>query len=246
MRATKFEFRYRFWIIGLIFWAGFSCYSFDRMNAGEALSRWLVGAPADPHSARFQLVIHLVFALGTALAIAAAAIRTWGAAYLKSAVVHDLDFHNEALVADGPYRWVRNPLYLGGVLLGAGMGFLASAAGWFVIVILLYVFYLRLIAREEAELRKTQGEPYAAYCARVPRLWPALWPRVASGGMKPRWKQAFAGESFMWVFAVAIAAFAVTFDQRIAFGIIGIVLFGYAAYVFGLHRRKRAQNALPR
>jgi len=246
MRATEFEFRYRFWVIGLIFWLAFSCYSFDQVNAGESVARWFVGAPVDPHSAHFQLVLHLVFAFGAALAIAAAALRTWSAAYLKSEVVHDLDLHNEALVADGPYRRVRNPLYLGMVLLGAGMGFMTSRLGWFVLVILLYAFSVRLIAREEAELRKTQGEPYAVYCARVPRFVPALAPRVASGGRKPRWKQALAGESFMWAFAVAMVAFAVTFDQRVAFGIIGVVLFGYAVSVFGLRRRRRAQTVPPR
>jgi protein-S-isoprenylcysteine O-methyltransferase Ste14 len=242
MRATEFEFRYRFWVIGLIFWASFACYSFDHVNAGVSITHWLVGAQVNAHSAHFLFVLRSVFAFGAALAIAAAVIRTWAAAYLKSEVVHDLDLHNEALVADGPYRWVRNPLYLGTVLLGAAIGFMASRLGWFVLVILIYIFSARLIAREEAELHRTQGEPYTAYCARVPRFWPALAPRVASGEMEPRWKQAFAGESFLWAFAVAMVAFAVTLEQRVAFDIMGVALLGYAIYVFGLRRRRRAQT----
>jgi protein-S-isoprenylcysteine O-methyltransferase Ste14 len=245
MRATEFEFRHRFWIIGPIFWLAFNCYLLDHMNAGAALARWLMGAQADPHSARFRLVVHLVFAFGALLAVAAAAIRTWGAAYLKSEVVHDLDLHNEALVADGPYRWTRNPLYVGGVLLGAGIGFMASRLGWLVLVILIYVFYMRLIGREELELRKTQGASYAAYCERVPRFWPALAPRVPSGGMKPRWKQAFAGESFVWMFAMAMAVFAATLNQQLTYKIMGAALLAYAIYVFGLRRRRRAQTADP-
>jgi protein-S-isoprenylcysteine O-methyltransferase Ste14 len=242
MRATEFEFRYRFWVMGLIFWVSFACYSFDHVNAGVAFTRWLVGGRVDPHSPQFLFVLRSVFAFGAVLAIAAAAIRTWGAAYLKSAVVHDLDLHNEMLVADGPFRWTRNPLYLGGVLLGAGIGFMASRLGWFVLVILIYVFYMRLIAREESELRKTQGASYAAYCARVPRFWPALTPRVASGGMKPRWKQAFAGEFFLWAAAVAMVIFAVTLNQRITYSIIGVALLAYAVYVFGFRRRRSAQT----
>ena len=182
---------------------------------------------------------------GALLAVAAVAIRTWGAAYLKSEVVHDLDLHNEALIADGPYRWTRNPLYVGGVLLGAGIGFMASRLGWLVLVILIYVFYMRLIGREELELRKTQGASYAAYCERVPRFWPALAPRVPSGGMKPRWKQAFAGESFVWAFAMAMAVFAATLNQQLTYKIMGAALLAYAVYVFGLRRRRRAQTADP-
>jgi len=245
MRATEFEFRHRFWIIGLIFLLAFNCYLLDHMNAGEALARLLVGAPVDLHPAHFRLFLHLVFVFGAVLAVVAAALRTWGAAYLKSEVVHDLDLHNEALVADGPYRWTRNPLYVGGVLLGAGIGFMASRLGWFVLVILIYVFYMRLIGREELELRKTQGASYAAYCERVPRFWPAPAPRVPSGGMQPRWKQALAGESFVWAFGVAMAVFAATLNQQFTYKIMGAALLAYAIYVFGLRRRRRAATTGP-
>lgn len=243
MRATEMEFRYRFWFIGLIFWAAFSCYSFDHVNAGAAIARLLLGGHFNVHSPHDRLVAQAIFAGAAALTIAAAMVRTWGAAYLKSDVVHDFDLRNEVLVADGPYRRFRNPLYFGTILLGAGMGLMASRLGWFVLVVMLYLFHLRLIGREEAGLRKTQGESYAAYCATVPRLWPALRPRVPAGGMKPRWRQAFLGEAFIWIMALAVALFAVTLNQRITFGIIFAVLAIYAIYVFGFRQRRRAQPA---
>jgi protein-S-isoprenylcysteine O-methyltransferase Ste14 len=242
MRATEFEFRYRFWFIGLIFWAAFSCYVFDHVNAGAAIARLLLGGHFNVHSPHDQLVVHAIFAGAAALTMAAVMIRTWGAAYLQSEVVHDLALHNDTLVADGPYRRVRNPLYLGTLLLGAGMGLMASRLGWFVLVILLYLFHLRLIGREEAGLRKTQGESYAAYCATVPRLCPALRPRVPAGGRKPRWRQAFLGEAFLWAMAFAVALFAVTLNQRITFGIIFAMLAIYAIYVFGFRRLKDART----
>jgi len=43
-------------------------------------------------------------------------------AYLHSSVVHDSQLHSDRLVADGPYRRVRNPLYLGNILLAFGLG----------------------------------------------------------------------------------------------------------------------------
>jgi hypothetical protein len=48
MRATNFEFRYRFWFICLTYFVGFECYWFDHVNAAVALARWLFSA-SDPH-----------------------------------------------------------------------------------------------------------------------------------------------------------------------------------------------------
>jgi protein-S-isoprenylcysteine O-methyltransferase Ste14 len=240
MRATEFEFRYRFFLISAIYVLGFSCYAFDRVNTGVAVTRLLLGHPIQLDLGHDRTVLQLVFGFGALLAFAAAAIRTWAAAYLKSEVVHDLSLHGEALVADGPFRHARNPLYLGGLLLGAGMGFLASRTGWVVIVVLLYVFQMRLIRREEALLRESQGDSYARYCAAVPQRWPALRPRVAAGKIEPQWKQAFLGESFMWAFALGTALYAATLSPKVFYGMIYVVLLGYAIYVFGLRRwRKR-------
>src|SRR5712692_873879 len=102
MRATTFEFRQRFWIIAGVFAAGFACYWIDHVNAAQAL--------AGGH-------VRLVFGLGAGVAALAALIRTWAAAYLRTEVVKDSALHTDRLVADGPYRHVRNPLYLGTALL---------------------------------------------------------------------------------------------------------------------------------
>lgn len=240
MRATAAEFRHRSWVIVLIFLAALACYQVDPVNAGAAIARMLLGGHYNLHSPHDRLVIHSVFAFAAAVMTTAAALRTWASAYLKSQVAHDRNLHVEALVADGPYRYVRNPLYLSGLFLSAGLGLLLSRLGWFVLMIPLAVFLLRLIGREEAELRKTQGESYAAYCAAVPRLWPAFRARVAAGGMQPRWKQALAGESFYWFCAVALAAFAVTFNAWIAFGIILAARAGHAIYLSASRRHARA------
>ena len=97
-------------------------------------------------------MLQLILALGAALAVLAALIRSWGAAYLQSEVVHDWKLHGEELVADGPYRYVRNPLYLGGVMLAFGFAMAASRLGFVVMVGGLTLFYYRLIAREESLL----------------------------------------------------------------------------------------------
>jgi protein-S-isoprenylcysteine O-methyltransferase Ste14 len=79
------------------------------------------------------------------------------------------------LVAVGPYRWVRNPMYVGAgaALFGAAAFYespalVAFAAAYLVIVHLFVVFY------EEPTLERTFGARYADYCNAVPR-WMPTW-----------------------------------------------------------------------
>ena len=220
MRASRFEFEYRFWVFGLIFFTGFYVfYRLDPVNMGVFLLHWAwPGAPQN--SAAGRAVLRGIFLAGAALAFAGAMLRTWGTAYLKADVVHDMSLHSERVVADGPYRYVRNPLYLGNLPLAAGMGLMASPAGWGFIVAAMWIFGMRLILREEGELKATQGEGYLRYMAAVPRLMPALRPRVPASGARPAWGQALVGEAFVWMFGVAMLVFAVTLTMKIT----GIVL----------------------
>ena len=215
MRATEFEFRIRFFIIMAVFICGFWSYALDPVNMSAMLAQWLMGHPVEFGVAGDRHMVQAILALGAMLAVLAALVRTWAAAYLQSEVVHDFKLHGEGLVADGPYRYVRNPLYLGGVLFAIGFGMAASRLGFVVIVGGLTLFYYRLIAREESLLSGTQGESYRRFLTAVPRLVPSLRPRVAPGGLAPRWRQAAIGETFMWLFAVALACFAATLSQRL-------------------------------
>lgn len=209
-RATEFEFRHRFWFIIGIIWLGFLLYNVDHVNASEALSRLALGGHPDENSAAFGHWITGFFALGTFFVTVGALIRSWAESYLHSSIVHDAALHGEQLLADGPFRRVRNPLYLGNLFLSVGLGFLACRSGFFVISIGTLLFIYRLILREEATLLKSQGESYRRYFAAVPRLIPSLLPRVPSGGAKPNWLDGFTGEIFMWGAAAAMAVFTIT------------------------------------
>jgi protein-S-isoprenylcysteine O-methyltransferase Ste14 len=79
------------------------------------------------------------------------------------------------LVAAGPYRWVRNPMYLGAgaALAGAALFYqsaalVAFAAGFLLVTHLFVVFY------EEPTLERTFGAQYADYRNAVPR-WIPTW-----------------------------------------------------------------------
>ena len=79
------------------------------------------------------------------------------------------------LVIRGPYRFVRNPMYIGGGLALAGAAlFYTSAslliyAGCFTIATHLFV-----VLYEERALRRTFGPEYEAYCHRVRRWLPGV------------------------------------------------------------------------
>jgi protein-S-isoprenylcysteine O-methyltransferase Ste14 len=242
VRATEFEFRFRFLIIVGFFVVGFWCYAIDPVNVSAMLAERLMGHPIGPGAGGGVHVLQAILAVGAGLAILAALIRTWAAAYLQSGVVHDTKLHGERLVADGPYRHVRNPLYLGGVLLAFGFGMAASRLGFVVMVGGLTLFYFRLIAREEWLLNQTQGESYRQFLKTVPRLIPSLSPRVASGGLVPRWGQAVLGETFMWFFAIALACFAATLRQHV---FLAMIVAGIAASLLAkaVAIRRRHHNA---
>jgi len=236
MRASDFEFRYRFWIIGAIFWIGFSLYSVDHLNAAASLANWI-----QPHTRWSEdILARSLLAIGAFLAILAALLRTWATSFLRTEVVHDASLHSERLVADGPYRYVRNPLYLGTTLLTLGMGLMASRLGYAVIVFGIMLFDLRLIGREEAELTASQGESYRKYLATVPRLFPSLIARLPRSGARPHWSQAFQGEGFFWGFAAATVAFAITLNLRY-FWITLVIAF--ALYLWAYSSAKKKQQS---
>lgn len=214
-QATDFEFRQRFWFIGGIIWLAFTCYSFDHMNAAVALAGVILRrgtSPDSPETGRYAVVI---LGVGTAIVALGALIRSWAEAYLHSSVVHDMELHSERLVAEGPYRHLRNPLYLGNILLTIGLGLMASRIGFVIMAAGMFAFCYRLILREEAGLFASQGENYRRYFEAVPRLWPSLRPRVAAGNAKPNWRDGFAGETFMWGIVAGMAVFVAT--ERIVY-----------------------------
>ncbi|MGA8871186.1 MAG: methyltransferase [Candidatus Acidiferrales bacterium] len=238
MRATNFEFRQRFWIIMAIFWGGFWLYQVDRTN----IVQWFVDRVAPGNDSRQALLARVLFAVAALLVLLAASLRTWAAAYLRSTVVHDPSLHSETVVADGPYRYMRNPLYLGGILLALGVGLLASRSGFVVMVTGLSIFYLRLMGLEETNLVREQGESYREFCRRVPRLWPSLAPRVPRGNLEPKWRQAFGGELFMWGFFVGMMWFAVTLKIAGTWWIIGVTLVLWVAHSFFVYFRTKARE----
>lgn len=235
MKATEFEFRYRALLIALTFCVGFWLYAVDHV----ALIHVLVHSNMRPGPLPPTMATKLIVGVAALLVAFGALIRTWGTAYLKSSVVFDARLHSDALVADGPYRHVRHPLYFASIVATLGFALLASRVGFAFMAIVMTLLYVRLAGREEVELEREQGERFREFCRRVPKLWPSIRPRVPASGAKPQWAQAFRGEMFMWGFALAIALFAVTLNYVVLWSVLtaAFVIFWAAQLVY--NRRKK-------
>lgn len=109
-------------------------------------------------------------------------LRGYASGYVKK---------NQELTTTGPYAWVRNPLYLGSILIAAG--FAVTLMSWAVALALTIMFvaiYVPVIASEERFLRAT-FPGFDAYCRRVPRLVPPLTlVRPEQGGEQGRFSLA--------------------------------------------------------
>jgi protein-S-isoprenylcysteine O-methyltransferase Ste14 len=79
------------------------------------------------------------------------------------------------LVVRGPYRFVRNPMYIGaGLALGGAAVFYESVPLLVFGAIFLLVAHIFVLWYEERTLRRTFGPDYEAYCHRVRRWWPRV------------------------------------------------------------------------
>jgi protein-S-isoprenylcysteine O-methyltransferase Ste14 len=117
--------------------------------------------------------------LWLAVSLAGLAVRAWAAGCLAK---------NRQLANGGPYSYTRNPLYVGTLLVAAGLTLAARNVGLGILFAAVFLLvYLPVIQLEEQHLRKLFPE-YAEYAARVPALWPRLRPSPASPPVAFRWE----------------------------------------------------------
>lgn len=201
MRATAFEFRFRMIIqiviVLLGFWAPWlNLSALGPPDLGRHIStlEWLALELSRTGLVRFTYATPIVIVLGALAAAAGAVFRIWGSAWLGYRTVHHGQMQAETVMAAGPYRYVRNPLYIGAWFMMAAISLLAPPSGALFIMILVTVFYLRLILGEEAFLAVRQGEPYRDYLRAVPRLFPRLRSSLPQSPARPQWLIAILSE----------------------------------------------------
>jgi protein-S-isoprenylcysteine O-methyltransferase Ste14 len=133
---------------------------------GWMLHRYWRAIPLSRHGGAALEPIGLVLVLG-GLALAAWGMLTFQRA--RTAIIPSRSASR--LVGGGPYRFTRNPMYVGLTLAYVGVAALVSSAWPLILLPLVLVVLVRMvIGREEAYLRDAFGAEYAAYQSRV-RRW---------------------------------------------------------------------------
>jgi protein-S-isoprenylcysteine O-methyltransferase Ste14 len=228
MKATRFEFRFRLPIGVLLyvlgFWAPWLRYGADR---GHITTTWLelTGALASHHWLALQPASVLITSLAIVSVTLGAILRVWGTAYIGNATVKSRAMHGDEVVAAGPYRHLRNPLYLGSFLVAVAVSVLMPPSGAIFFLIAIGLQMLRLIFAEEAFLESQQGGAYTAYKALVPRILPRPIPQVPATALKASWAQALLGETYVVALAVCFAVLAWRYNANLLMQAV-IICFG--------------------
>jgi protein-S-isoprenylcysteine O-methyltransferase Ste14 len=118
-------------------------------------------------------------AAGLCLVLVGLGVRAWAAGF-AGRHTRSSKIEGSKLATTGPYAHVRNPIYLGSVVLGFGMVLLIGDRRlWAHCALTILALYFGLIPAEEEFLsQKFHGE-YEAYRRHVPRLLPRLSAWVA-------------------------------------------------------------------
>jgi protein-S-isoprenylcysteine O-methyltransferase Ste14 len=114
-----------------------------------------------------------VVPLGIALVVAGVAVSVWAWGLFRAAGTEIMpnSATNKTLIIEGPYRFTRNPMYLGLLLLSLGIAFWAGTLPFFAAPILIFaICNLAHIPFEEAKMRRQFGEQFDAYTRKV-RRW---------------------------------------------------------------------------
>ena len=113
---------------------------------------------------------------GIALGVLGVGIAVWGRARMRRAGTNvDPTRPATAIVTTGPFRFTRNPLYLG--ITGLYLGLTLALNSWWgiaVLVPLLALMHFGVVLREERYLERKFGDDYRQYKSRVARYLPPL------------------------------------------------------------------------
>lgn len=145
------------------------------------------------------LILMLVFenasltslVVGFIIALAGELIRLWGVCWAGSETRTTGGVGGTYLIVSGPFAYVRNPLYVGNILIYFGLGIMSYAIFPYLQIVAILFFVLQyhlIVTEEEGFLKKKFGEDYNTYLQNVPRFIPALTPYKITGVEQPPFK----------------------------------------------------------
>jgi hypothetical protein len=137
--------------------------------------------------------------IGAAVAVPGLAIRCWAAGHIHK---------EKTLAVTGPYRYSRNPLYVGNFVLGLGVAAATNSWGGALVCALYFGLFYPLVIREERDrMRRIFPDEYESYEKSVPLFFPRFKPASGNGAGGFRWSQyrrnkeyrALLGTTLVWL-----------------------------------------------
>jgi len=178
---------------------------------GKKIYGWRV------RSGLFVLIAILVLAkptwrsilIGLAVCGLGLLIRAWAAGHIRK---------EKTLAVSGPYRYTRNPLYLGNFLLGLSIA-IATHSWWCFGLFAAYflVFYPSVILEERERMRRLFPREYEEYGKKVPLFFPR-WKSAAGAGATRFDRSLYLKNKEYRALTGALIAYAILIAKLLIFG----------------------------
>jgi len=154
-----------------------------------------------------------LFVFGLLLAIFGELIRIWGVAYAGCATRTREVKEAPLLVTNGPYAFMRNPLYFGNMFIYSGYIIAAGALLphlLYIVILFFSIQYSLIVSLEERGLEELFGEPYLQYKREVPRFYLRLSPYPDRTQIKANYLKALKSEKSTFLNMIILLILLVT------------------------------------
>jgi protein-S-isoprenylcysteine O-methyltransferase Ste14 len=115
--------------------------------------------------------------IGFIIAVVGEFVRFWGVSWAGSETRTTGGVGGTYLVISGPFAYVRNPLYVGNILMYFGLGIMSMALFPYLQIVAITFFIIQynfIVKEEEGFLEKKFGNNYQKYLQNVPRFFPRI------------------------------------------------------------------------
>jgi len=127
--------------------------------------------------------------VGFLIAVVGELIRFWGVSWAGSETRTTGGVGGSNLIISGPFAYVRNPLYVGNILMYFGLGVMSLALFPYLLIVAITFFILQyqlIVGEEESFLKTKFGDQYKRFLENVPKFFPRLTPYKDEKNIQPK------------------------------------------------------------
>jgi len=177
-------------------------------NIGYFLYRFrgIIGAPLFLVAFLYEDITKLSIVLSLPFLILGETLRIWSVAYAGPKTRARV-LIADRLITDGPYSYLRNPIYLGNFFIGFALVLLSNALFPYLLVFYslgFFIEYYLIVRAEEVFLEEKFGEEYVQYKTEVMRFIPRLKRFNRSKEVKPDLMAALRAERSTFLLIVSL------------------------------------------